>query len=189
MLSLLRIIFIVITFSFMDVKFVFFSNSNFAKFEFYSKFRVSLFWLTVCLQYFLLLRLLHVAACCVHWQMLPVVVQIHNRTNQRGATQRELLELPARVCAVLCKLTMLTWFVCSVVDWRLFRICYQKVCHNCYWVLGRSWSRCTCSQPAGGFLSHPPAVGCHYFLLGLRSPSQPKNATILRLGDGVKYVK
>ena len=27
----------------------------------------------------------------------------------------------------------------------------------------RSWSRCTGSQPADDFLSHPPAVGYHYF--------------------------
>ena len=42
----------------------------------------------------------------------------------------------------------------------------------------RSWSRCTGSQPAGEFLSHPPAeVGCHYFPPGLRSPTQSNNVT------------
>jgi len=44
----------------------------------------------------------------------------------------------------------------------------------------RSWSQCTGSQLAGYCLSHPPAVGCRYFLPGLRSPSQSKNVTILR---------
>jgi len=31
---------------------------------------------------------------------------------------------------------------------------------------------------AGDFLSHPSVLGCHYFLPGLRSPSQPKNVTV-----------
>jgi len=44
----------------------------------------------------------------------------------------------------------------------------------------RNWSWCTGSQPAGDFLSHPPAVGCHYFPPGLQSPSQPTNVTVLR---------
>ena len=35
-------------------------------------------------------------------------------------------------------------------------------------------------QPSGDFLSHPPAVGCHYFPPGLQSSSQPKNVTVLR---------
>ena len=32
----------------------------------------------------------------------------------------------------------------------------------------QSWSRSTGSQPAGDFLSYPPALDCHYFLPGLR---------------------
>jgi len=49
-----------------------------------------------------------------------------------------------------------------------------------YRALARSWSRCTGSQLTGNFLSHPPAVGCHYFPPGLRSPTQLKNVTVLR---------
>ena len=41
------------------------------------------------------------------------------------------------------------------------------------------WSQCTDSQPVDDFLSHHPAVGCHYFPPGLRSPVQAKNITIL----------
>ena len=37
----------------------------------------------------------------------------------------------------------------------------------------------TRNQPTGDFLSHSLAVGCHYFLPSLRSPSQPKNVTVL----------
>jgi len=45
----------------------------------------------------------------------------------------------------------------------------------------QSWSRSTGSLPAGDFLSNLQAIGCHYFLQGLRSPSQLKNVTILWL--------
>jgi len=38
-----------------------------------------------------------------------------------------------------------------------------------YRALARSGSRCSGSQPAGNFVSHPPAVGCHYFSPDLRS--------------------
>jgi len=44
----------------------------------------------------------------------------------------------------------------------------------------RSWCRCIGTQPSGDFLSHLPAVGCHYFPPGLQLPSQLKNVTVLR---------
>ena len=44
----------------------------------------------------------------------------------------------------------------------------------------QSWSCCTGNQPAGDFLSHPAAVGCHNFPPGLRSPSRPRNVAILQ---------
>ena len=43
----------------------------------------------------------------------------------------------------------------------------------------QSWFQCTGSQPTSDFLSHPSATGCHYFPPRLRSPSQPKNVTVL----------
>ena len=44
----------------------------------------------------------------------------------------------------------------------------------------RSWSQCTGSQPAGDFLRYSPSCRLPLFPPGLRSPSQPKNITVLR---------
>jgi len=53
-----------------------------------------------------------------------------------------------------------------------------KFSHTRYRALGPELIRCTGSQRAASdFLSHPPAVGCHYFLRGLRSPSVPSRRT------------
>jgi len=71
----------------------------------------------------------------------------------------------------------------------IFTTCRHSIDGKVVWQEGKEvtkhwaqcWSRCTGSQPAGYFLSHLPAVGCHYFQPGLRSPSQPKNVIVLRL--------
>ena len=44
----------------------------------------------------------------------------------------------------------------------------------------QSWSRCRGSQPSRDFLSHPPALCCHYFMPRMPSPSQLKNVTVLQ---------
>jgi len=58
--------------------------------------------------------------------------------------------------------------------------------HTSYEHWAQNWSRCTSSQPAGNFESHPP---CHYFLQGLWSSFQPSPsfdqavAQVILLGD------
>jgi len=56
----------------------------------------------------------------------------------------------------------------------------KRYSHTCYWSLGPELIS-VCRQSARRWLFKSSAAeGCHYFPSGLRSPSQPKNVTVLR---------
>ena len=118
---------------------------------------------------------------------IPVVnFSIWVSVKSKGVYKRE----PNKLCMMVWLLSArcLCWLITQFL-FTFFRIVTTalmlvkgkvKFSHTRYRALGRSWSRCSGSQPAGNFLSYPPVVGCHYFLPGLRSSSQPKNFAILR---------
>jgi len=118
----------------------------------------------------------------------PTVAQtnrLRNRQRTKIYRQKIIYMWWQRITCGTCNITNNKYITHNIT--KLYLSMYKKYLRD-YKVKGRvvtewwaqSWSRCTGSQPAGGFLSDPLAVGCHYFLPGRQSPSQPKDVTVLR---------